>query len=346
MSAAELADRLVADGAVPGVALVACDRSGVTLEHYAGHADRAGSVPVTPSTRFALASLTKPLVAIAALVAVEEGIVDLDAPLAALLPGVHPQVTLRGVLAHFSGLPEGSGAASSGVGADATWPQIRAAAMMAVPEAPAATRRIYSNVGYALAGAALEAGSGMAIGDYLHEAVCRPLGLGATTLALPAGADGAWVRDAGLWASGVQLFNSEWFRGQPLPQSGGWSTARDYARVLQLVLAGGERLLAPETTAELLTNQGGVLAGGVGSFMQWPRADWALGFELRDEKQVHWTGDALSSAAGTHFGASGTLCFVDPTAGVAAAVLANRGTYSGWMLRPGAWPDLVAALVS
>jgi hypothetical protein len=27
-------------------------------------------------------------------------------------------------------------------------------------------------------------------------------------------------------------------------------------------------------------------------------------------------------------------------------VLANRGTYSGWMLRPGAWPDLVAALVS
>jgi CubicO group peptidase (beta-lactamase class C family) len=80
--------------------------------------------------------------------------------------------------------------------------------------------------------------------------------------------------------------------------------------------------------------------------MTWPRADWGLGFELRDAKSPHWTGDALSASAATHFGASGTLCFVDPDRGVAAAVLANRGTYSGWMLRPGAWPAIVAALVT
>jgi CubicO group peptidase (beta-lactamase class C family) len=346
MTAAELADRLVADGAVPGVALVACDRSGVTLEHYAGHADRQRAVPVTAATRFPLASLTKPLVAIAALVAVEEGIIDLDAPLAEVLGGAHPQLTLRGVLAHFSGLPEGSGAASIAVPPDAGWPAIRQASLATAPEAPAGARRVYSNVGYAVAGAALEAASGMPIATYVHEAVCAPLGLTATTLGLPQGADGAWVRDAGLWASGVQLFNSAWFRALPLPQSAGWATARDYARVLQVVLAGGERLLAPETTAELLTNQGGALEGGVGSFMTWPRADWGLGFELRDDKAVHWTGESLSATAGTHFGASGTLCFADPQAGVAAAVLANRGTYSGWMLRPGAWPDMVAALVT
>jgi CubicO group peptidase (beta-lactamase class C family) len=344
-AAARIADGLVETAAVPGIAIVACDRAGVVFEHYAGHADREGRAPVTAETRFPLASLTKPLVAVAALVAVEEGIIGLDDPLAAVLPGAAPQVTLRGALAHYSGLPEGSGAGSFGVPPGAGWAEIRAAAIAIPPEAPAVTRRIYSNVGYALAGAALEAAGGMGIETYVDAAVCRPLGLAGTSLGLPAGTEAAWVRDAGLWMSGVPLFNSEWFRREPLPQSGGWSTARDYARILQLVLAGGERLLAPETCAELLTNQGGALEGGVGSFMTWPRADWALGFELRDAKQRHWTGSALSSAAATHFGASGTLCFADPGHGRAAAVLVNRGTYSGWMLRPGAWPDLVAALL-
>ncbi len=341
---AALADRLVAEAVVPGIAIVACDRDAVRFEHYAGHADRAGSEPVTATTRFPLASLTKPVVAMASLVAVEEGIVDLDRPLADLLPSAAGQLTLRGVLAHYSGLPEGSGAGSLGVAGDASWAAIREACLRIAPEAPAGQRRIYSNVGYALAGAALEAASAMPIADYVREAVCEPLGLDDLSLGLASGPGAAWVRDAGLWAAGVPLFNAAWFRGQPLPQSGGWSSARDYARVLQLVLRGGERLLAPETCRELLTNQGGALSGGVGSFMTWPVADWALGFELRDGKSPHWTGSALSATAGTHFGASGTLCFVDPERDIAAAVLANRGTYAGWMLRPGAWPDLVTEI--
>ena len=45
----------------------------------------------------------------------------------------------------------------------------------------------------------------------------------------------------------------------------------------------------------------------------------------------------------SHFGASGTLFFADPAAGVGLVCLANRGTYSGWMMRPGHWPDLCAA---
>ena len=67
---------------------------------------------------------------------------------------------------------------------------------------------------------------------------------------------------------------------------------------------------------------------------------------LRDRKERHWTGTALSEGAATHFGASGTLAFADHAHGVAAAVLANRGTYAGWMLEPGAWPDICAAIVA
>ncbi|MFV0495652.1 serine hydrolase domain-containing protein [Mycobacterium sp.] len=110
---------------------------------------------------FALASVTKPLVARAAQVAVEEGVVDLDT--AAGPPGS----TIRHLLAHASGLAMHSGD---------------------VLAAPAA-RRMYSNYGFAVLARAIEAESGIEFGRYLTEAVCEPLGMTAT--GLDGGADAA-----------------------------------------------------------------------------------------------------------------------------------------------------------
>ena len=346
--AADLVDALVAAGAVPGMSLAIADAAGLLVEHAAGVADRAGAVAVDPDTRFALASLTKPLVAMAALVAAEEGIVDLDAPLADLLPGAAAGLTLRTTLSHSSGLPESAPAEALGMSAPCTWEELRAAYLGVAPVAPPGTRRIYSNPAYALAGAALEAASGIGIADYLRESVLEPLGMRHTSLGLSPGTSGAWVRDAGLWSRGVQLFNTPWLAALPLPQSAAWSTARDYAAFLACVLRGGtapdgRSLVAAETCAELVTNQGGALPGGVESFMTWDRADWALGFEVRDAKDRHWTGASLGPAAVTHFGSAGTLCVVDPVRGRVLALLANRGTYSGWMMRTDAWPAIVSA---
>jgi len=348
----EIVDELVARGSVPGAALVVV-RDGRSALHQAGTADRDGAVPVDEGTRFALASLTKPLVALAVLVAVEEGLVDLDEPVAAHVPGAAGQLTLRNLLAHHSGLPEGVPARTLGAGPTPTWDEARAAWPQVAPERPAGERRVYSNPAYALAALAVEGAAGMPFERYLEAAVLTPLGMAETTLGLPAElADrAAWVREPGLWAHGVALFNGDEWRALPQPQSAGFASARDYGRFLGCVLAGGRMadgraLVAPETLAELVTNQGGSLEGGVESFMSWPVADWACGFEVRAAKERHWTGDALSARAATHFGASGTLAFVDPEHGVAAALLANRGTYSGWMLEPGAWPDLCTALVA
>ena len=97
--------------------------------------------------RFRLASLTKPIAAWAALVAVEEGIVSLDDPVG------QPRCTLRHLLAQAGGYPfEG-----------------------AEPVAPPERRRIYSNTGIELAAAHVEAAAGMRFGDYLAEAVLAPL---------------------------------------------------------------------------------------------------------------------------------------------------------------------------
>ncbi|MEY2421200.1 MAG: hypothetical protein QOI95_1267 [Acidimicrobiaceae bacterium] len=103
---------------------------------------------------FALASVTKPLVALAALVAIEEGSLDLDQPAGPA------GSTIRHLLAHASGLAPDSDAIL----------------------APPATRRIYSNRGFERLGEALADAAGFSAARYLHEAVVEPLGLSATAL--------------------------------------------------------------------------------------------------------------------------------------------------------------------
>lgn len=105
---------------------------------------------------YALASVTKPLAALATLVAVEEEAVSLeDAAEPDLLPGA----TLRHLLAH-----------ASGIRPDST-------ERIAAP----ATRRIYSNAGYDLLGRRIAGATGIPFADYAHEALA-PLGLSRTTL--------------------------------------------------------------------------------------------------------------------------------------------------------------------
>ncbi|MDA8514790.1 beta-lactamase family protein, partial [Citrobacter sp. Igbk 14] len=103
---------------------------------------------------FELASVTKPLVARAVHVAVEEGVVDLET--AAGPPGA----TIRHLLAHASGLA------------------LHNDHVLAAP----ATRRIYSNHGFTVLAQTVERESGIEFGRYLAEAVCQPLGMAATRL--------------------------------------------------------------------------------------------------------------------------------------------------------------------
>ena len=103
---------------------------------------------------FHWASVTKLLVSMASLVALEEGTVSLEDP-------VGPAgSSLAHVLSHASGLPfEGR-----------------------TPIAPPATRRVYSNTGIELAASHLEKAAEMPFGDYLSAGVLEPLGMGGTVL--------------------------------------------------------------------------------------------------------------------------------------------------------------------
>ena len=93
---------------------------------------------------------------------------------------------------------------------------------------------------------------------------------------------------------------------------GAFATCDAYARFVQLLLARGAPLLAPETFADLAEVQFPGLAGGIESFQTWDVADWGLGCDIRDAKEPHWPSRACSPATLSHFGAAGTLMWADP----------------------------------
>ena len=100
------------------------------------------------------ASVTKLVTALAALVAAEEGVLDLDEPAGP------PGSTVRHLLAHASGLPfEGE-----------------------VPISKPGERRIYSNSGFDLLGARVAVGAAMSFVDYVRAAILDPLRLAGAEL--------------------------------------------------------------------------------------------------------------------------------------------------------------------
>jgi CubicO group peptidase (beta-lactamase class C family) len=237
-----------------------------------------------PERRAPWASVTKLCTALAVLVAVEEGTLDLGQPAGP------PGSTVAHLLAHASGLgPDGH-------------------AVLAAP----GRRRIYSNGGFELLAGLLAEFSGIAFGDYLREAVLEPVGM----------------------------------TGARLPSGG--SPAAGLRGTLGDLLALGRELLVPTVvapatlataTAVAFPGLSGVLPG----FGRQDPCDWGLGFELRDAKRPHWTGDRCSPRTFGHFGQSGCFLWVDPDAGVACAVLTDTA-FGPWAAAT--WPTLSDAVLA
>lgn len=77
---------------------------------------------VTPQTVFRIASLSKPVLAVAVLSLVDSGILKLDAPVRDYVPGFFADMTLRQALNHTTGLADsGERRCAVGVGAIDTW---------------------------------------------------------------------------------------------------------------------------------------------------------------------------------------------------------------------------------
>lgn len=145
-----------------------------------GIADVENGVPGTADTVYRLASVSKPITAVAVMQLVEKGGVDLDASVRTYVPGFPPKpwpITPRQLLSHTSGIRHYKG--DEFASTRHYWSVLEGLdvfkddALMFEP----GTRQLYSTHGYTLLGAVVEAASGMRYVDYLREKVFRPAGM-------------------------------------------------------------------------------------------------------------------------------------------------------------------------
>ncbi|HTE50842.1 MAG TPA: serine hydrolase domain-containing protein, partial [Kofleriaceae bacterium] len=176
-------------GAVPGAA-VAVVRGDAAWTRGFGATAIDRSEPVTASTRFPIASLTKLFTGVVILQLVERGALRLDDPvarhvpeLAAALspPGAAP-VTVRHLVTHTAGLPDLVDGAVDRRGEIVAMDERQLlAAVAAAPRSPAGERHLYSSTGVALAGLVASRAARAPFADLLERQVLAPLGMTATS---------------------------------------------------------------------------------------------------------------------------------------------------------------------
>jgi CubicO group peptidase (beta-lactamase class C family) len=164
-----------------GAVLVARDGQ-VLLDQGYGFANREWRIPNDGDTKFRLGSLSKQFTAVAVMLLNERGLVDLDAPVKRYLPdapAAWDAVTVRHLLNHTSGVPNFT--AFADFAAQKTLPTTTASVIARFSGRPLDFQPgegfAYSNSGYVLLSAIIEAASGETYADFVSENLFQPLGM-------------------------------------------------------------------------------------------------------------------------------------------------------------------------
>lgn len=268
--------------------------SDTLLECAAGVADRAAGTPVTPATRFGLASLSKMFTAAAVMSCVGAELLAVEDRVAELLPPqrrprtMAPEVTVHHLLTHTSGIGDYAEEDETlpGYVADyaALWRERPSYAMErpddflplyadAPPVSAPGAEFHYCNAGYVLLGTVLEQVTGSDFVSVVRDRVLRPAGMESSGYfrldeAVPDCAVGYLPPgppdDSAPWRSNV--FSVPVVGGG---DGGAFATARDVDRFLRS-LASGE-LLGPAVTERMLsrhTEEGEGIWMGYGVFLR------------------------------------------------------------------------------
>lgn len=325
----------------PG-ALAHVERAGKVLaRHAAGSIQPDAARPMHDGVRFRIASLTKAMVSLVVLMLVDEGRLDLDAPMGELLPalrdmrlanGDKPQAapTVRDLLRHTSGLAypheigittvrqawADAGFTPALTGLDRAAFLARLATLPLVAEPASRFRYGYSTD---VLGCIIELLDGCTLAESLKRRLFDPLGMARTgfDLAPDEGPDlaTAWADDAA-WQASIPAIGAPAAPDAPRMHSGGGgliSTLDDTAAFARLLAQGGEvggrRLLSARLMAEFGRNQLPEGVDGPASYTG-PGFGFGLGLAVRHD----WGPSAMPCCAGEMCwsGISGTALFVQP----------------------------------
>lgn len=311
-----------------GVAIAVVRDGGPVWFRTQGVANTRSGAPVTENTVFRIGSLTKTFTAVAVMQLWEQGLVDLDAPVAGYLrafrlvptkPGLGP-VTLRHLLTHTAGIGYWLRASDllrplrgSGVETGRPIGSLPQLYRRGVPfEVEPGTKWMYSNHGFAVLGQVVEDVSGEPFDRYLRSHVFDVLGLEHTDVVLSERVRSQLAEGYVLRRNGLKTVP---YREVPTPGGGGiYSTLRDVARYASALLAGGSNdagiVLKPATVASMFSPHFRADARIPGE---------GLGFDLAEESGHRMVGkDGVVSGFLSSMGLA-------PDDGVGVVVLANTG---------------------
>jgi CubicO group peptidase (beta-lactamase class C family) len=263
---------------VPGLSLAIVEDGRVSVTRGFGVANRERAVAMTPQTVVGLGSTTKSVTALAVLQLVEQGALDLDAPVTRYLPWFSMddpragEITLGQLLTHTAGIPA-SATLDGDQSPDALEREVRSLDWVQLQSAPG-TRWEYANDGYNVAGLVVQAVSGMPYQQYVEEKIAKPLGMGRTTFDPARGAQLGLAQGYVKRKGQLQPERTRLTRGYD-PAGMLLSDAEDAGRYLAALLGGGAldgaRVLKPETVQRMWSPAADVSDGlsyGLGWFLR------------------------------------------------------------------------------
>ncbi|WP_433064966.1 serine hydrolase domain-containing protein [Dactylosporangium sp. CS-033363] len=185
MTNAERLAALIERHKVAGAGLAVLHRGEVVADAAAGFAHIGAGIEATTETVFQIGSITKAWTGTVAMQLVEEGRLDLDAPIRAVLPELRLStaeltegLTLRHLLSHTSGI-DGDFFAETGRGDD-NLEKFAALLEGVAANHPLGATQSYCNAGFSLLGRVLEVATGTQWDQLMRERLFRPLGLART----------------------------------------------------------------------------------------------------------------------------------------------------------------------
>ena len=316
---------------IPGAAVAVIRGGEVVQTRGYGFADAEYRTPMTAQTVLKIGSISKPVAAWGVMTLVENGQIDLDAPVNRYLNRLQltsdtydaDGVTVRRILNHTSGIARGS---YPGYEPGSTPPDLVAALNGEVQPPPGLEHEAritaspgstfaYSNTAYSVLDVLVEDVTGQSFPDYLRTAVLEPLGM---------------RRSAFGWPDSVRQYaaapHNMWGDTEPIRRA----TGNAYGN-LNATIADFARWAAATVDSPTAARGSGVLPPAViDSMLTRGRGDWGLGYEVETLPD----GTALWGHSGWSMGWMARF-HVDPATGNGLAVLTNADPY-GFMVTRGA----------
>jgi CubicO group peptidase (beta-lactamase class C family) len=305
--------RTLADQDVPGAAIGICDASGVLWSQGFGTTRRGGDHPVSTRTMFSVQSVSKMYAATAVMLAVQDGLLDLDEPITSYLPSFtvnssweeapEARITLRHLLSHTAGLAHEAPIGSNYL-AGRSWRAHCRSISETWLRFPVGHHHQYSNLGIDLAAAALEQVSHRSLDAFLRKRLFEPLEMSRTTFdqrVIAAEPDRALGHDAEIRRMPVHI---------PMIAAGGmYASVDDLCRFIRLHLNRGEEVLSPEQLATMYEAP-----------LRAPDQDLGYGLGIA---QLRWDGRLIRGHFGGGFGFGSSVLWA-PHERVGVTVLTNE----------------------